>query len=498
MSRIRRLFIAVTAVGLSVPGFLLTAPQSAAAAGCSATNHVAGDLNSDGLADVVTGVPSYDGDRGAVDVLFSDGTRLFLRPIDFGVTAAAGDRFGESLALGDVDDDGCADVAVGVPGYGSSTGRVYLFRGAADHTLAPAGTFNGSAPHGSFGAQVVLLTPQKLTPSGWVRTNQQLVVSAPTADDGAAAEAGHVQVLPLAGTFALAAPRVVLTQNSPGVPGTSEDFDRFGTALAGQQRTIVIGTPDEAVGTRSGAGSVTFLSATAAAPTTFAGPAVTQNSAGVPGTSETADHFGAAVAFRDNYTLIGVPREDISADADTGSVHVLHHNPSARTYTSLRSLSQDTTGIPGANEDDDLFGSSLALGINTVDQLTAVVGAPGEGVGTASGAGMVTLFRANMAGGGTATLRQGAGGIAGSPETGDNFGASVGIVSGDLDDGEAMQDGVVVGVPGENLAADTPDAGAVHYSRTMTSWFSLLLEAAPTPMPADARFGEVAASVAAA
>lgn len=42
----------------------------------------------------------------------------------------------------------------------------------------------------------------------------------------------------------------------------------------------MIGTPNEAVGTRSNAGSVTMLSATDAAPTTFAGVGVTQNSAG--------------------------------------------------------------------------------------------------------------------------------------------------------------------------------------------------------------------------
>lgn len=497
MSRVRRALIVATAIGLAVPMLHLTAPTSVAATGCNPDNAVAGDLNSDGVADVVVGVPDYDGERGAVDIAFSDGTRSFRTAASLGLTSNPGDRFGESVATADVDNDGCDDLAVGAPGYDSSKGRVSLLFGRTDHTLAMGSTLTGTAAHGSFGAQVLLLTPQKLTGSGWVRTNQQLVVSAPTADDGAKWEAGQVVVLPLTSGFALTGSRKVITQNSPGVPGSSENGDRFGTALAGQDRTIVVGTPNEAVGTRRNAGAVTLLSATQSAPTTFKGVTVTQNSAGVPGTAEAGDEFGAAVAFRDNHVLIGAPGETIGSARWTGQVHLLSFNPNARTYRSLRAVHQNTTGIPGANETGDYFGSSVALGINTVDQLTAIVGAPGEAIGKLLGAGSVTMFRANRSGGIARSVHQGTPGIAGAPEAGDRFGWSVGVVSGDLADGEAMRDGVVIGVPGEDVGA-ADDAGTVVYSRTLGSWSSLLLEdTGAATVPADAGFGETLAAVAA-
>ena len=497
MSRSRRLLTAILAAGLTASTTCLSAPAASAATRCTPGNGVAGDLNSDGLADIVVGVPSFDDDRGAVDILFSDGERRFLRATDLGLPSTPGDRFGASVALGDVNDDGCADLAIGAPGRNASTGAAHLVKGSHTNTLTLMTSFAGTAPHGSFGAQVLLLTPQKLTGSGWVRTNQQLVVSAPTADDGAKWEAGQVVVLPLTSGFALTGSRKVITQNSPGVPGSSENGDRFGTALAGQDRTIVVGTPNEAVGTRRNAGAVTLLSATQSAPTTFKGVTVTQNSAGVPGTAEAGDEFGAAVAFRDNHVLIGAPGETIGSARWTGQVHLLSFNPNARTYRSLRAVHQNTTGIPGANETGDYFGSSVALGINTVDQLTAIVGAPGEAIGKLLGAGSVTMFRANRSGGIARSVHQGTPGIAGAPEAGDRFGGSVGVVSGDLADGEAMRDGVVIGVPGEDVGA-ADDAGTVVYSRTLGSWSSLLLEdTGAATVPADAGFGETLAAVAA-
>ncbi len=499
MSHPNRLTASVLILGLTLAGFCAAPSIARAAPGCNADNGVAGDLNSDGLADIVVGVPSYDDERGAVDILFSDGERRFLRAADLGLPSSRpGDRFGQSVALGDVNDDGCADLAIGAPGRDSSKGAAHLVAGGAGNTLTLMNSFAGTAAHGSFGAQVLLLTPQRLTASGLRNAHQQLVVSAPTADDGKKWEAGQVVVLPLTTGGALASGRVTLTQNSPGVPGSSENGDRFGTALAGQDRTIVIGTPNEAVGARKDAGSVTLLSATASAPTTFKGVGVTQNSPGVPGTAESDDLFGAAVAFRDNYVLVGVPGESIGSAHYTGQVHVLNFNPAARTYRSLRAVHQDSAGIPGSNETGDYFGSSVALGVNTLDQLTAAVGAPGEAIGKVLGAGAVTLFRANRSGGAARSIHQGSGGIAGTPEAADQFGSSVGIVSGDLDDGEARRDGIVVGAPGEDIGS-MGDAGTVVYSRDLSSWFSLVLEdtGSPTP-PAEAGYGETLASVATA
>lgn len=498
MSHQRRLTATILGLGLSLSAACLVQPAAHAAPTCQADNGVAGDLNSDGLADVVVGVPSYDDERGAVDILFSNGERRFLRPADLGVTVEPGARFGQSVALGDINDDGCADLAIGAPGRNLSQGAAYLVKGGAGNTLTLMKTFSGAPGHGSFGAQVLLLTPQKFTDSGLVNVDQQLVVAAPTADDGKKWETGRVEVLPLTKGFALNGSRTVITQNSPGIPGTSRSGTRFGTALAGQERTIVIGSPNETVGTRKDAGSVTVLSASAAKPTTFKGVAVTQNSAGVPGTAEADDLFGAAVAFRDHYVLIGVPGETIGKAYYTGQVHILNFDSSTRKWRSLRAVSQDTKGIPGVNRTGDYFGSSVALGINTVDQLTAVVGAPGKAVDNKLGAGAVVMFRANRSGGLTKLITQATSGVPGTPEAADQFGASVSVLGGDIYDGEAMRDGVVVGAPGEDIGTIS-DAGTVSYTRTMSNWYSLALEDTGSPNPPqDTGFGEVLASAAAA
>ena len=483
MSRTRRMFTTLVALGLTAPGVVLLAPAASAAAACDPGNGVAGDLNSDGLPDVVVGVPSYDDERGAIDILFSDGQRRFVPASEFLPQSRPGDRFGESVALGDLDGNGCAELAVGAPGRDSSRGSAYLLRSSASNGLTLVRVFNGTADHGSFGAQVLLLTPAAATPA------PQLVVSAPTADDGAKWEAGQVAVIPLTATGSQASPRTVITQNSPGVPNTSENGDRFGTALAGQDRTIVIGTPAEAVGSRREAGMVTLLSATAAKPTTYSGVAVTQNATGVPGTAEAGDLFGSAVAFRDHYVLIGAPGETIGKAKWTGQVHILNFDPAKRTFRSLRAVHQDSPGIPSSNETGDYFGSSVALGINTVDQLTAIVGAPGEAVGKVLGAGTVTMFRANRSGGATRLVRQGAGGVGGKAEAADHFGSSVAVLSGDLNDGEAMRDGFVVGVPGEDVGS-VQDAGVVVYSRTSAAYTLVLEDTGAATVPAYAGFGE--------
>ncbi len=497
MSRSPRLVAAVLGLGLGLSSTCLTPPDAHAAPTCAAGTGVAGDVNGDGKADVVVGVPSYDNGRGAVDILFSNGERRFLKAADLGLPSAKGDRFGQSVALGDVNDDGCADLAVGAPGRNTSKGAAYLIKGGIGNTLTLMSSFAGNADHGSFGAQVLLLTPQKQTAAGRVNAAQQLVVSAPTADDGEKWEAGRVEVLPLTKSFALTGSRKLIAQNSPGIPGSSQESDRFGTALAGQGRTIVIGTPNKAVGKRKHAGSVTLLSATSTTPTTFRGIAVTQNSKGVPDTAEVRDQFGAAVAFRDNYVLVGVPGEKVGSAAATGQVHVLNFNPVTRTFRSLRAVHQNTAGIPGSNRSGDYLGWSVALGINTLDQLTAIVGIPGKSVDKRSGAGAVLMFRANRPGGAATVLRQGKGGIPGKSAPRDVFGFAVGVLNGNINDGEARRDGVVIGVPFKNVGR-TADAGTVVYSRTMSKWWSLLLEdtGADTP-PADALFGETVATAAA-
>jgi len=99
-----------------------------------------GDFNSDGIVDIVVGAPHDDTsaeNAGAVWLLFleNDGAvqgqhKIFVDENGFGEEPDAHDVFGYSVAsLGDLNQDGNIDIAVGAPGDddgGTSAGAVWL------------------------------------------------------------------------------------------------------------------------------------------------------------------------------------------------------------------------------------------------------------------------------------------------------------------------------------------------------------------------------------
>jgi hypothetical protein len=132
-----------------------------------------GDLNHDGIADLVLGDPLADPygpplmpNAGAVYVIFG-GSGLSNRPLanaDLVFTGEAlGDQFGTSFSIGDVNGDGIDDLAVGAPlnSYvDANAGRVYVFFGSSSLSSKSAELadvkFSGMPTHDSFGTSVVL------------------------------------------------------------------------------------------------------------------------------------------------------------------------------------------------------------------------------------------------------------------------------------------------------------------------------------------------------
>ena len=119
-----------------------------AASDISGFGVVGGDVNNDGIRDLIIGAQNAGGGKAYVllgplsqgTIELSDGADITIN------AAAAGDALGTGLGVGDVNDDGVNDVLVGAPAAQSNVGRSYVLFGP----LAP-GTVELSS-----GADIVL------------------------------------------------------------------------------------------------------------------------------------------------------------------------------------------------------------------------------------------------------------------------------------------------------------------------------------------------------
>ena len=107
---------------------------------------VTGDFNGDGFQDMAVGAPAEDVgiavNAGGVNIIYGSAAGLDPAGNVFITqngavpdTAESGDRFGESMAVGDFDGDGIDDLAIAAPGEDlgafTNTGAVFVLFGAA-------------------------------------------------------------------------------------------------------------------------------------------------------------------------------------------------------------------------------------------------------------------------------------------------------------------------------------------------------------------------------
>ncbi|MFK0118388.1 FG-GAP-like repeat-containing protein [Streptomyces sp. NPDC090994] len=128
---------------------------------------------------------------------------------------------------------------------------------------------------------------------------------------------------------------------------------------------------------------------------------IDQDTPGVPGTQEPEDMFGSHLTVGDvngdgyGDILSGNASEGVGTVQPSGSVAVIPGGPDGPTGAGGQVFHQDTAGVPGAAERSDAFGSALDLVDGNGDgRAEPVVGAYGEN----SGAGAVWVFPATASG----------------------------------------------------------------------------------------------------
>jgi hypothetical protein len=92
----------------------------------------AGDVNGDGVPDIVSGAPGVGNAVGHAYVYSGATGNTLLRLHGH----HPGDQFGAAVAsAGDVNGDGHADLLIGAPGSGSAVGRAYVISGRTHHVI---------------------------------------------------------------------------------------------------------------------------------------------------------------------------------------------------------------------------------------------------------------------------------------------------------------------------------------------------------------------------
>lgn len=247
-------------------------------------------------------------------------------------------------------------------------------------------------------------------------------------------------------------------------PGVSSDFNGDGWT------DTIVGDPHATVGGQGRAGRVVVLYGDGDGLVGEGDRDVLwQGAAGVSGTAEAGDNFGAALAVADldcdDYTdvVVGAPGEDNAGHVDAGYVQVLWGGPAGlgigRPSTDY---TQASFGQPVAA--GDRFGYAVDAvedvgqgGTPEPDAYALAIGVPGATVSGHKGAGAVAVEAAYDGGTETFWITQQTPGIPGAPEAGDRFGAAVSCsyLSGDLGTIDCA-----VGVPGEDVGSKR-DAGGL-------------------------------------
>ena len=484
-----------------------------------------GDVDGDRSPDLAVGAPGSSSDTGSVYVLLMDANGRSVKTggiiqVSY-VGATAGSLLGASVAsLGDIDDDGTPDIAIGVPGQvpdGGSESHGAILVALLRDTGNPKYTLVLDANNPRPGADPVIQAGDgfgsSVTSLGDPNNDgiPDIAVGAFRDDTAQGTDAGSFHVLYLDAT------PVTTVSDDPYVSSyrTVTEYqgiqdlrqgDRFGAAVSGlgdidgdDRPDIVVGTPGKG---SDNSGSIYVIRMNS----NGSPKGVTQIT---PTIVEADDRLGAAVAgignidsVRGTDIAVGAPNDDTGGE-NRGAVHILLMQGNVRSVHSRVTIAHGTTASPDlVLENGARFGTSVAS-IGDMDHN----GVPDIAIGAAStsssapndGKGAVYVMfldsSANVVH--TSIISNNTGG---GPDLADNdaFGYSIANI-GDMD-GNGVQD-LAVGAPLDDESGDgnsgavyilfmKPDGTAYNYTKLYAK-----TNGAPDDLLSGDRFGESVTSL---